>query len=97
MVRRKGELSSGDRQWPHQVALPAEFVRGRQYMILHRFCRGLSLCPRRQHYRKDGRDFVVYCFQTLSDAQLFQMHFDGELMTPQTRPPRFPRAPERTT
>ena len=47
MVYRKGELTSAgiDRDWPHQVALSADYVCGRQYMILHRFCNGLS-CAR---------------------------------------------------
>ena len=82
MVYRKGELSSGriDREWPHQVALSAEFVRGRQYIILHRFCRGLSVCPRHRIFRRDDKEYVVYCFSERSDAQYFAMHFDGELM-----------------
>ena len=99
MVYRKGELSSGkiDREWPHQVALSAEYVCVRQYMILHRFCNGLSVCPRHQSFRRDGQEFIVYCFKELSDAQLFQMHFDGEYMTPETRPPKYPKAVRRTT
>ena len=99
MVYRKGELNPGriDSGWPHQVALPESVVVGRNSMIMHRFCNGLSVCPRHQHYRKDGQEFVVYCFNELSDAQLFQMHFDGELMTPETRPPRYPKVPRRTT
>jgi hypothetical protein len=98
MVYRKGELNSGriDSEWPHQVALPASFVQGRQFMILHRFCNGLSVCPRHQYFRRDGQEFVVYCFKELSDAELFQMPFDGELMTPQTRPPKFPKVPPRS-
>lgn len=98
MVYRKGELNSGriDREWPHQVALPANYVVGRNYMILHRFCNGLSVCPRHQSYRKDGQDFIVYCFREKGDAELFQMHFDGELMTPETRPPKWPKIPKRT-
>ena len=99
MVYRKGELSTGriDRDWPHQVALSAEFVRGRQYMILHRFCNGLSVCPRHQNFLRDDQEYIVYCFKELSDAQLFQMHFDGELMTAETRQPRYPKVPRRTT
>ena len=90
MVYRKGELSKSaiDRDWPYQVALSGEFVRGRQFTILHRFCRGLSVCPRHQSFRRDDQEFVVYCFRELCDAQLFQMHFDGEMMTPETRPPK---------
>ena len=99
MVYRKGELTSAgiDRDWPHQVALSAEYVCGRQYTILDRFCRGLSICPRHQGFRRDGREFIVYCFKELSDAELFAMPFDGEMMTPETRPPRYPKAPRRTT
>ena len=99
MVYRKGELSKTtiDREWPHQVALSEEAVQGRNFIIVDRFCRGLSVCPRRQHYRKDGVDFIVFCFSELSDAQYFQMHFDGQLMTPETRPPRWPKAPRPTT
>jgi hypothetical protein len=99
MVYRKGELTCAgiDREWPHQVALSAEYVCGRQYMILHRFCNGLSVCPRHQSYRKDGQEFVVYCFKELSDAQLFQMHFDVELMTAETRLPRYEKPARRTT
>ena len=79
MVYRKGELSSagsiaiGRTRWRCQRVLC-----GRQYMILHRFCNGLSVCPRHQSFRRDGQEFIVYCFKELSDAQLFQMHFDGE-------------------
>jgi hypothetical protein len=92
MVHRKGELTSAgiDRGWPHQVALPAEFVRGRQHTILHRFCNGLSLCPRHLSFYKGSTDFIVYCFRERADAELFAMHFDGELMTPETRPSRYP-------
>lgn len=82
MVYRKGELSKAaiNRDWPHQVALSAEYVRGRQYIILHRFCRGLSVCPRHRSFRRDDKEYVVYCFSERSDAQYFAMHFDGELM-----------------
>jgi hypothetical protein len=48
VVYREGELSKGtiDREWPHQVALRADFVAGRNFPIIHEFCRPLSLCPR---------------------------------------------------
>ena len=99
MVYRKGELSKTtiDREWPYQVALPEEAVQGRNFIIIDRFCRGLSVCPRRQGYRKDDTDYTVFCFSERHDAEFFQMHFDGKLMTPETRPPRWPKAARRTT
>jgi hypothetical protein len=47
VIYRKGELSKStiNRDWPHQLVLPADFVRGRNYAIIDRFCRDLSLCP----------------------------------------------------
>lgn len=93
MVYRKGELSKAgiDRGWPHQVALPAEVIRGRNYTIIDRFCRGLSVCTRHHSYRQDNEEFVVYCFAEERDAEFFHTHFGGERMTPDTRPPKWPR------
>lgn len=90
MSRRKGEMTKEqiDREWPHQVALPAWFVNGKYYMILHRFCRGLSVCDRHQGYRRDdGGEMIVYCFKERSDAEYFHMHFpNGEFVKPEERP-----------
>lgn len=79
MVRRKGELSQRtiDREWPHQVALPAERVRGDGYMTTHFYCEGLSLCPRHRYFRRDDRDYVVFCFADAAHAQLCRERFDG--------------------
>jgi hypothetical protein len=48
MNRRKGELTGAriDREWPYQVALLAEQVAGKNYVVARDFCRDLSLCPR---------------------------------------------------
>jgi hypothetical protein len=48
MTRRKGELTGSgiDKEWPYQVALPADRVIGENFRVAHEFCRGLSLCPR---------------------------------------------------
>lgn len=43
---QRRRVEQGRDHWPHQVALTADFVRGRQQTILVRFCRGLSVCPR---------------------------------------------------
>jgi hypothetical protein len=56
MTRRKGELSSRmmDREWPHQVPLPADEVMGDKYRVTHEFCRDLSLCPRGHSVCRDN-------------------------------------------
>jgi hypothetical protein len=97
MVQRKGELSSGsiDRGWPHQVALTEASVVGKNATIMERFCHGLGLCPRRQHFRRDNVEHTVFCFEKERDADYFRTYFGGEPMTPETRPPRYPKVPRR--
>ena len=88
MVRRKGELSKGrmDSEWPYQIALPIGAAGGRNTVIIQRFCRGLSICPRHHSYRVDGQEFIVHCFATRQDAEYFQTYFGGELVDPKQRP-----------
>jgi hypothetical protein len=90
MVYRKGELSKStiDREWPHQVALAASFVAGRNFMAIHHFCRDedLSLCPRQHFFRRNDRDHVVYCFAVRDHAERFHRRFGGERIDPATRP-----------
>jgi hypothetical protein len=92
MVYRKGELSKSaiDRGWPHQVALPADRCRGSNYPVLRQFCEGRSLCPRGHSFRRDGIDFVVFCFAVCEDAERFRACFGGELMDAASRP-KWPR------
>lgn len=80
MTRRKGELSQKmiDLGWPHQVALPAEVCRGDGYLTTRFFCEGLSLCPRLGYFRRDDRDYVVFCFADLKHADMFRARFRGE-------------------
>jgi hypothetical protein len=87
MVRRKGEMSRQgiDREWPHQVALPADACSGKQYDEKHGFCRDLSLCPRGKSFRRDDRDYIVYCFADPAHAELFQRRFGGEAIDPQVQ------------
>lgn len=88
MVYRKGELSKAaiDREWPYQVALPAEQVRGSEYVTKHEFCRDLSLCTRGHTFQRDGRYYVVFCFAEKAHADLFRERFGGECMDPKDRP-----------
>ena len=78
MVRRKGELSSKGIDRGHQVTLPANQCSGRNYTIKHEFCRGLSLCPRGHSFRRDDRDYVVFCFADAAHADHFGASFGGE-------------------
>ena len=83
MARRKGELSQKtiDREWPHQVAITAETCRGAGYVTTHYFCEGLSLCPRQRYFRRDDRDYVVFCFSEAVHAELFRARFYGEMVS----------------
>jgi hypothetical protein len=77
---RKGEVTEKQilRRWPHQVALPAEAVRGAEKsMPMYALAKELSGAPRPCNLRRDGRDFVVFCFEKLEDAQAFAERFDG--------------------
>ncbi len=79
-MTRKGEITEKQilRRWPHHVALPPEAMRGAQNsMQIHGFAKTLSGAPRPCHLRRDGRDFVVFCFSTAEDAQAFAERFGG--------------------
>ena len=89
VVYRKGELSRAtiDRNWPHQLALSADFLRGKNCIIVERFCGGLSVCPRNRKYWRDGKEHVAYCFTERRDAEFVQMHFGGEFIDPRNLGP----------
>lgn len=86
-MRRKGELSPAaiDREWPHQVALPACASRKDGYKTIHEFCAKLSLCPRGHAVFHDGRWYNVYCFADAADADAFMRRFGGERFDPKQR------------
>ena len=68
-MRRKGELSSGrvDGDWPHQIVLKANDGTGLNYTTMHKFCEGLSLCPRGHSYVDNDEWMRVFCFAEKSD------------------------------
>ena len=88
MVYRKGELSKGtiDRNWPHQVALPAARCGGANYVTIRLFCEGLSLCRRTHSFRRDDMDILVFCFADRECAEKFRDRFGGEFIDPKSRP-----------
>jgi len=86
-VRRKGELSPSriDREWPHQIMLPAEECLGQQYSIIAEFCAELSLCPRGHSLVVSDRWQCVSCFAEKADAEKFQARFGGVWFDPAQR------------
>jgi hypothetical protein len=58
------------RKWPHHVALPADKGRG--------LTNTLSVALRPFYMRRDGIDFVVFCFANPEDAEAFADRFGGE-------------------
>jgi hypothetical protein len=89
VVYRKGELSRGtmDRQWPHQVALPAARRTSHNYVTIRLFCESLSLCPPRTHSsRRGNQDMLVFCFADRDHARQFKDRFGGEFIDPKSRP-----------
>jgi hypothetical protein len=86
MTGRKGEITRSTlrRKWPHHVALPTDNVRGVE-SVVHRFAKARS--ARRTFFtRRNDRDFVVFCFAKLEDAEVFRARFGGE---------RLPETPRR--
>ena len=73
-MRRKGELSPSrvDREWPHQIMLPADECLGQQYKVIAEFCANLSLCPRGHTVVVSDRWQRVFCFAKKADAEKFQ-------------------------
>jgi hypothetical protein len=84
MSRRKGELTSGriNRERPHQVALQADQLLGKNYDVTYGFCRGPSLCPRGHTVRRDDVTYSVFCFADPAHADLFRERFNGERFDP---------------
>jgi hypothetical protein len=79
-MRRKGEISLGrvKREWPHQVAIPADKVMGKGYDFVHHFANTLSVAPRSYGCRRDDDDYMVFCFSEAVHADLFMERFEGE-------------------
>jgi hypothetical protein len=92
VVYRKGELSKAmmDRQWPHQVALPAYRCLGHSYLTIRFFCEGegLSLCPRTRSLRRGGQDTLLFCFADRAHAEQFWGRFGGEFLDAKAGPSR---------
>ena len=87
-VHRRGELSKHtiDRNWPHQVALPAYRCTDGNYVTIRLFCEGLSLSPRGHSFCRDGTDMNIFGFAEREHAEQFRDRFGGEFIDPKDRP-----------
>ena len=67
-MRRKGELSPNmvDRDWPHQIMVPAEDVMLGNYDRAQAFCADLSLAPRGHSIFKDDKWHRVFALPSES-------------------------------
>ena len=84
MSRRKGEITPRriDRNYPHQVELPATMVAGANCLVIDFFAKALaSGAPRHNTARRDGEFFIRYAFADPSDAETFHARFGGRRLT----------------
>jgi hypothetical protein len=82
MSQGKDELAIAQlqRDWPHHVVLPVNEVHGlANSETVRGFAKTLSVAPLTYLYRRaDAGAFVVFCFKTPNDAQVFAERFRGE-------------------
>ena len=90
MSQRRGELTAAriNRDWPHQVALPAHAVNGDGLPEILAFSADLTMCPRWHSFRRDDADYVVFCFAHEPHAVAFCEHFKGECIEQKDQPRR---------
>lgn len=87
-VKSRGDLSKArlDREWPHQVTLPASRCGGDTYWRIAAFCRALSLAPRTHTFVRGDAYHIVFCFVEKADAEAFAESFEGRMIDPTERP-----------
>ena len=86
LPERRAQQHIIDRDWPHQIALPAYRCTGGNYVTIHLFCQDLTLCPRGHSFYRDGTDMNVFCFAEREHAEQFRERFGGEFIDPKIRP-----------
>jgi hypothetical protein len=82
MTRARGQPSRRmiDRQYPHQVLVPAENVGGIKHDFVVVFHAQIDKPERAHSVFKDDRWHQIYCFAHATDARAFQAIFGGELV-----------------
>ena len=85
---RKGEMTKSwlDRNFPHQVAIPAMRCTGTaDGPHIQIFCNQVNVAPRHHSVRRDDKSYVVYCFADPQTAESFAAIFGGEPFDPSER------------
>jgi hypothetical protein len=83
MTRAKGQLSRAllNREYPHQVLVPAENVGGKTIDKVADFHVKLGIPTKSRSIRKGDAWYALYCFADREHVKLFQAIFGGEVVT----------------
>jgi hypothetical protein len=84
MTGLNGEIAKRqiDREYPHQVAMRVQLGGlGLRLLQLNDFCREHAMPFRTHTDRRDGEDFIRYCFGDPAHADTFASTFSGERST----------------
>lgn len=83
MTRARGQSSRTllDREYPHQVLVAADNVRGKALEKVLDFQAKLGIPVKSRTLRKDDVWCKLYYFDDLDHARLFHVMFGGELIT----------------
>jgi len=68
-----------NREFPHQVLVLAESVRGNTFNRVIAFHNEAGVPMKNSTARKDDQWYLLYCFVDRKNALAFQMAFGGEL------------------
>jgi hypothetical protein len=81
MIRARGEPSRTllDREYPHQVSVLAETLRGRMLDRVVEFHMNLGIPTKSRSIRKDDAWYTLYRFADPDHAKLFKVMFGGEI------------------
>jgi len=84
MTRARGQPSRTllDREYPHQVLVIADTVRGKTLDKVTDFHVKLGIPTKSRSVRKDDAWYSLYCFADPNHAKLFRAIFGGEVVTP---------------
>jgi hypothetical protein len=87
MTRARGQSSRRllERDYPHQVLVPAETVRGKTLDRVIAFHSNLGISTRISSIRKEDAWYSLFRFADPNHAKLFQVMFGGDLIQPQSK------------